>query len=103
MKRLLVSAAALPLLYAASANAETKISTATTAPVRTSTLAAGQPDHLTIEAAGSIAPTAAGAAVTIDSSNAVINAGAINFTGVSNATGILVNSGVAMGIANNGA
>ena len=58
MKRLFVSAAVLPLLYAAAAQAETKISTATTAPVRTSTLANGQPDHLTIEAAGSIAPHA---------------------------------------------
>jgi outer membrane autotransporter protein len=102
MKRLLVSAAVLPLLYAASAHAETKISTATTAPVRTSTIASGQPDHITIETAGSIAPTAAGAAVTIDSSNALINNGSITFTGVSGATGVLVNGGVATAISNNG-
>jgi outer membrane autotransporter protein len=103
MKRLLVSAAALPLLYAASAHAETKISTATTAPVKTSTIAGGQADHLTIDAAGSIAPTVAGPAVTIDSSNAVISNGSITFTGVNGATGIQVNPGVAMAIANNGA
>lgn len=102
MKRLLVSAAALPLLYAASAHAETKISTATTTPVKTSTIAGGQPDHLTIEAAGSIAPTVAGPAVTLDSSNALINNGSIRFNGVNGATGIQVNSGVAMALANNG-
>lgn len=102
MKRLLVSAAVLPLLYAASAHAETKISTATTAPVKTSTIASGQPDHLTIEAAGSIAPTVAGPAVTVDSSNAVINNGAITFTGVNGATGIQVNGGVATSITNAG-
>lgn len=102
MKRLLVSAAVLPLLYAASAHAETKITTATTAPVKTSTIASGQPDALTIDTAGSITPTVAGAAVTIDSSNAVINNGSITYTGVNGATGILVNSGVAMSIANNG-
>jgi len=102
MKRLLVSAAALPLLYAASAHAETKISTATTAPVKTSTIANGQADHLTIDAAGSIAPTVAGPAVTIDSSNAVISNGSITFTGINGATGIQVNPGVAMAVANNG-
>lgn len=102
MKRLLVSAAVLPLLYAASAHAETKITTATTAPVKTSTVAAGQPDALTIDTSGSITPTVAGAAVTIDSSNAVTNNGSITYTGVNGATGILVNSGVAMSIANSG-
>ncbi len=66
MKRLLVSAAVLPLLYAASAHAETKITTATTAPVKTSTIASGQPDALTIDTAGSITPTVAGAAVTVE-------------------------------------
>ncbi|WP_337185091.1 autotransporter domain-containing protein [Phenylobacterium sp.] len=101
MKRLLVSAAVLPLLQAA-AHAETKISTATTNPVRTATIADGQPDHITIEAAGSIAPTASGAAVTVDSSNAVTNAGAIKFDDVSDATGILITPGVAMAVVNAG-
>jgi len=103
MKRLFVSAAVLPLLSAAAvAHAETKISTATTAPVRTSTVASGQPDQITIEAAGSIAPTVSGAAVTIDSSNAVVNGGAITFTGVNNATGIEIRPGVFMAVVNNG-
>ena len=103
MKRLLVSAALLPLLTSGSAHAETKISTATTAPLRTSTVANGQADHITIETAGSIAPTTAGAAVTVDSSNAVVNNGAITFTGVSGATGIQLSPGVFMAVTNNGA
>ena len=78
MKRLFVSAAVLPLLAASVSHAETKISTATTTPVRTSTIANGQPDQLTIESAGSIAPTVAGPAVTVDSSNAVTNAALAN-------------------------
>ena len=93
MKRLFVSVAVLPLLHAAGAQAETKISTATTTPVRTSTLAGGQPDSLLIEAAGSIKPTAAGAAVTMDSAHDVKNSGAIGFTGVNDAVGVLLVGG----------
>lgn len=102
MKRLFVSAAVLPLLCAGSATAETKISTATTAPVRTSTAANGQPDSITIETAGSISPTAAGAAVTADSSHAVRNNGTISFNGVSGATGVLATGEVGIGITNAG-
>lgn len=101
MKRLFVSAALLPLLQVSSAHAETKISTATTTPVRTSTVAAGQPDHLLIESAGSLSPTAAGAAVTVDSSHAVTNNGTISFNGVSGATGILIQPGHFMAVTNN--
>lgn len=102
MKRLFVSAAVLPLLYAGTAQAETKISSATTAPVRTSTVASGRADSILIEAAGSIAPTTAGAAVTVDSSHAVSNRGTISFNGVNNATGILANGQTGIGIANAG-
>ncbi|MCR5874429.1 hypothetical protein LRS10_09775 [Phenylobacterium sp. J426] len=102
MKRLFVSAAMLPLLYAAGAQAETKISTATTAPVRTSTAASGQPDSLLIEASGSIKPTTAGAAVTMDSSHDVKNAGAIGFTGVNNAAGVLLVGGRSGTLTNTG-
>ncbi|MBI1198818.1 MAG: autotransporter domain-containing protein [Phenylobacterium sp.] len=102
MKRLLVSAAVLPLLQAAAAHAETKISTATTTPVATSTLASGQPDNLTIDSAGAISPTIAGAAVTVDSSNTVTNNGTISFNNVSSATGILINGGVATTVTNAG-
>src|SRR4051812_38811209 len=102
MKRLFVSAAMLPLVCASAAYAETKISTATTAPVRTSTLASGAADNLNIETAGSIAPTTSGAAVTIDSNNTVANNGAITFNGVSNATGIQVNGVVTTTLTNAG-
>jgi outer membrane autotransporter protein len=102
MKRLFVSAAVLPLLHVAGAHAETKISTATTTPVRTSTVAGGQPDSLLIEANGSIKPTASGAAVTMDSSHDVKNSGAIGFTGVSNATGVLLVGGRSGNLTNAG-
>jgi outer membrane autotransporter protein len=94
MNRLFVSAALLPLVWAAAAQAETKITTAVTAPVRTSAAtAAGAADDLTIDTAGSVKPTAAGAAVTLDSNNKVSNLGAIAFTGVNDATGVLVLGG----------
>ena len=102
MKRYFVSAAVLPLLFAGHAGAETTITTATTAPVRTSSAAAGQPDSLTIDTAGSITPTVAGAAVTLDSSHAVTNKGTITFNGISDATGILVTGGVAATATNSG-
>ncbi len=87
MNRLFVSAALLPLVWAASAQAETKITTAVTTPVKTSTAtAAGAPDDLTIDSAGSVKPTAAGAAVTLDSNNKVSNLGTISFNGVNGAT-----------------
>lgn len=103
MKRLFLSAALLPLVHAASAYAETKISTATTTPVATATAASGQPDDITIDTAGSIAPTVSGAAVTVNSSNVVTNNGTISLNNVSAATGVLVNGGVATTVTNAGA
>ncbi|HEY8573096.1 autotransporter outer membrane beta-barrel domain-containing protein [Phenylobacterium sp.] len=102
MKRLFLSAAVIPLLTAAAAQAETKISTATTSPVATATLANGQPDDLTVEAQGSIKPTSAGVAVTLNSNNKVTNAGQIGFTGVNDATGVLVLGGFTGSVANSG-
>ncbi|MGH3644596.1 MAG: hypothetical protein ACRDUX_36905, partial [Mycobacterium sp.] len=104
MNRLFVSAALLPLIWAAAAQAETKITTAVTAPVKTSTAtAAGAPDDLTVDTAGSVKPTAAGAAVTLDSNNKVSNLGTITFTGVNNATGILALGGRTGSLGNTGA
>lgn len=103
MKRLFVSAAVLPLLSAGVAHAETKISTATTSPVATATLAAGQPDDLTIEAAGSIKPQSAGVAVTLNSNNQVKTAGTIGFNNLDTSTGILVEAGRTGGVTNTGA
>src|ERR1051325_7370600 len=102
MKRLFVSAAVLPLVFVSAAQAETKISTATTTPVKTSTIAGGAPDQITIDTGGSIAPTVAGAAVTIDSSNNVVNNGTISFNNVSGATAVQINGGVTTGLTNAG-
>ncbi|MDB5425123.1 MAG: autotransporter [Phenylobacterium sp.] len=104
MNRLFVSAALLPLVWAAAAQAETKITTAVTAPVRTSTATtAGTADDLTIDTTGSVQPTAAGAAVTLDSNNKVSNLGAIAFTGVNGATGVLVLGGRTGSVSNGAA
>ncbi|MDB5468024.1 MAG: autotransporter, partial [Phenylobacterium sp.] len=93
MKRLFVSVALLPLLNAGAAQAETKISTATTAPVATATAAGGHADDLTIETAGSIRPTTAGVAVTLNSPNIVKNGGTIGFNNLDGSTGVLVLNG----------
>lgn len=95
MKRaLLLSAAASAVLTAAApASAETKISTATTAPVKTSTVKAGAADDVTVEAAGSVKPTAAGAAITVDSDHKVKVAGEIAFNNLNNSTAVLVQGG----------
>jgi len=104
MNRLFVSAALLPLVWAAAAQAETKIATAVTAPVKTSTAtAAGTADDLTIDTAGSVKPTAAGAAVTLDTNNKVSNLGTIAFTGIDNATGVLVLGGRTGSVSNSSA
>ena len=89
MKYALRAVTALPLVLAAAATAETKISTATTAPVSTSTIASGARDDLTIEKAGSVKPAAAGVAITIDSANKVRNEGEIAFDDKGPSTGVL--------------
>lgn len=107
MKRRLLSSAVfplaiLPLAVTGHAAAETSISTATTTPVATATLANGQPDSLLITTAGSIAPTVAGAAVTVNSVHAVTNNGAISFKDVNDATGVLLTGGAGGGLTNTG-
>src|SRR4051794_32681453 len=87
----------LATLLATGAHADTTVSTATTTPLVTSS--AG---NINITADGSIAPTASGAAVTINSSNTVTNAGKITFNGIDNAVGILGNGGVTSSITNSG-
>lgn len=93
MKRLFVSAAIAPLMFAAQAAAETTISSTVTAPVATATAANGAPDDLTIATGGAVRPTAAGAAVTLNSDNDVINRGTINLDGKNDSTGILIEGG----------
>ena len=67
--------------------------------VRTSTIKAGSADHISITSAGSIEPLS-GVAVTIDSSNSVINDGKIVVTNSNGAAGILANAGTSGDITN---
>jgi hypothetical protein len=105
MKRLWVAAALAPLSFAAmttvasdaSAAGPTSISTSTTTPLLTSTSG-----NITITSAGSIKPTAGPAAVTVDASGDVSNAGAITYANVSNSAGVLVDGGVTSTITNTG-
>jgi hypothetical protein len=108
MKRLLVAAALAPLSFAAMsypnrAQADTSVSTATTAPLATSTSG-----NITITSSGSIKPTAGPAAVTMDGNGsvAVNSGGVISYNGVGNATdpasGILVNGGAVGNVTNLG-
>ena len=88
MKYLLLAVTALPLVQGVAVRAETKISTAITSPVATSTAANGARDDLTIEKAGSLKPAAAGVAITIDSANKVRNDGEIAFDDKNASTGV---------------
>lgn len=87
---------------ATAAAAETSIATRQTAPVRTATVADGAADDIRITADGSVEPTVAGPAVTIDSANKVTNEGTIQVTGVDGSTGILALPGMSGGIVNSG-
>src|SRR5215217_782094 len=102
-KRLVATAAVAPLLvFASSALAETTISDTRTAGVSTATIASGAPDDIKIAGAGKIKPTIAGAAVTVATSDNVINEGEISTNDVDNSTGILVNPGLTTTITNKG-
>src|SRR3546814_14997272 len=85
--------AALPL------HAETTSSTATTTPVKTSTVKSGARDDIKISKDGSIKPTS-GTAVTIDSDNKVVNDGTIQIGNANGATGIFAEAGVTGSITN---
>ena len=98
MKRKFLSAAlalsALTLALAGGARAQVSISTSTSSPIATANN--GQPSDIDITASGSIgvtATTVGEAAVTINSSNVVTNEGAIGFTNIDNATGVLILGG----------
>jgi len=92
--RLLLGAAA-PLVFTLPAVAQVTISTATTAPVQTSTANAGAASDVNITSAGSITldeqPGATG--VTINSNNKVDNDGQITVTDSNNAVGVRITSG----------
>ncbi|ARS28095.1 autotransporter outer membrane beta-barrel domain-containing protein [Sphingomonas sp. KC8] len=100
MRSLFATTCLTPLLLAAPLHAETTVTDKRTAGIATSTIKNGAADAIRITSAGSIEPTASGAGVTVDSAHAVTNEGAIKFSNVSNATGILVNAGLATTITN---
>ncbi|MFT3997957.1 MAG: autotransporter outer membrane beta-barrel domain-containing protein [Asticcacaulis sp.] len=90
-RSLLMAATALGLIFAAApALATTTISTATTAPVKSSTAASGASDDLDITSDGSITLTS-GTAVTLDSDNSLILNGTLEMSGSESGTiGILI-------------
>ncbi|MDB5687019.1 MAG: autotransporter beta- protein [Rhizorhabdus sp.] len=102
MRYLLAATCLTPLsLIAAAAQAETTISTATTANIATSTAASGTADSITVSSTGSVKP-ASGTAVLVDSDHQVNNAGTIGFEDVDQAIGIGSAGGVMGTITNNG-
>ena len=100
MRSLFATTCLTPLLLAAPLHAETTVTDKRTAGIATSTIKNGAADAIRITSTGSIEPTAGGAGVTVDSAHAVTNEGAIKFSNISNATGILVNAGLATTITN---
>jgi uncharacterized protein with beta-barrel porin domain len=87
---------------ASAANPVVTISASQTTPVLTATAGTGgTPADISITSAGTVSPTS-GTAVTINSDNAVTNAGTISINGANDAIGILANAGVSGGITNSG-
>jgi len=82
-----ISLIALSFAFAPAAVSQTTISDEQTAPVETG----GQ--DLTIDSAGSVTIAAPGPAVTLNSDNALANAGSIAITDVDNATGVSLEGG----------
>jgi hypothetical protein len=106
MKRTLllaaVSAAPLLALAPVAAFATDTISSSTSTPITTATATNSAPDDIVISTGGSVGVTAAGVAVTLNSSNTVSNAGAIGFTAIDNAVGIQVQGGNTGSVTNSG-
>jgi uncharacterized protein with beta-barrel porin domain len=87
---------------ASAANPVVTIGASQTTPVLTATAGTGgTAADISITSAGTINP-ASGTAVTINSNNAVTNAGTITINGANNAIGILANAGVSGGITSTG-
>ena len=105
MKRTLIVAAASVapfLLLAQTAGATDTISSSTSTPVATATATNDGPDDIDVASGGSVTPTASGAAVTLNSNNAVSVEGTISFSNVNDATGIQVYGGNTGSVANSG-
>lgn len=94
LRHVLLAAASPLCLWAGAAQAETVISTTTATPVATATAANGARDDIKVSSTGVLAPTAAGAAITLNSNNNVTHEGTIKIQDVSDATGVLVLGGM---------
>ncbi len=98
-RKLLASVAAAPILAMAfAASAEVTITTTVTTPVSTAAASSAGADNIRITSSGSVAPTAAGAAVTLNSNNTVTNEGNISTNNVNDSIGILVLGGYTGGV-----
>src|SRR3546814_18159149 len=80
MRKTLLASTCLATLLSNAAHAETTIATATTAPVRTSTIKSGAPDDIKITSAGAHKPTVAGPAVTTASNQTLLKKGTPEIT-----------------------
>nr|WP_047165902.1 autotransporter outer membrane beta-barrel domain-containing protein [Sphingomonas sp. Y57] len=98
--RYLLASTCLAALSAVPVHAETTVGDKRTATIRTSTIKAGAADDIRITSAGSVVPTAAGAAVVLDSANKIVNEGTIQATNLDNSTGIRAEAGTTGSITN---
>lgn len=98
-----VSLAPFVVWGADAARATDTITTSTATPVATATATSGAPDNVDIAAGGSVKPTAAGTAVTLNSNNTVTNEGTISFSSVSNTVGIKILGGYTGSVTSTGA
>lgn len=91
--RHLLASTCLAAIALAPAHAETTVTDKRTAAIRTATIKTGAADDIRITSTGSVEPTIAGAAVTIDSNNRVVNEGSILIGNQDNAIGIRAEAG----------
>ncbi len=97
-----VSIAPLLLIIAGAASATDTITGSGTTPVATATATSGGPDNVDVASGGSIGPTTAGPAVTLNSNNTVTNEGSIGSSNVDGGIGIQVNGGFTGAVTNSG-
>ncbi|MFC0686228.1 autotransporter outer membrane beta-barrel domain-containing protein [Novosphingobium clariflavum] len=98
---LLASTALLALAAAANAAHAEDVTTKKTAPLLTSTIKSGAADAINVTKDGSVVLTS-GTAITMDSNNAVANAGTLSISNANGATGIRALAGTSGDIVNTG-
>jgi hypothetical protein len=103
MRRLLAYSCLTPLALVAfsQAQAERKVDTKITSPLSTATATNNAADNINVTSTGGIT-LASGTAVTLNSNNTVLNAGALAIQNANNANGILALPGLTGSITNSG-